>query len=188
MPNVGYIGGDVTLAEKAKLVEQHLSWRSEFAVDGGLRAQCRCGETRWLNWRGRWYCVNCGRWVRYWPVEVREKLESAVKLQKKLNKTRPPRKHVRVGRSKVEQLSPTVLRYTHPCGHTSDDDLSACPDHLDEIAIARFARYWGNSGVNADCPTCKSYMKTRGIRFVTTNRERRKRSCVRCANGRRRKK
>lgn len=60
----GYLGGDVSMAERHRLRAKYLSPIADFARDEGLRNQCRCGGTRYVYWRGRHYCMTCARWVR----------------------------------------------------------------------------------------------------------------------------
>jgi hypothetical protein len=60
----GYLGGDVSMAERYRLRDKHITPLACKAVDFGWRDQCRCGETKYAKWRGRWYCIRCARWVR----------------------------------------------------------------------------------------------------------------------------
>lgn len=64
MANSGYLGGDVSMAERFKLRDKYLAPLADFARDQGLRNQCRCGGTRYVKWRGRWYCIRCARFIR----------------------------------------------------------------------------------------------------------------------------
>ena len=60
--NTGTLGGDSSWYERLRLLERHIEHLQ--AVDLGLRAQCRCGQTLYSKWRGRWVCRRCGRWVK----------------------------------------------------------------------------------------------------------------------------
>lgn len=64
MANAGYLGGDVSMAERYRLRDKYLAPISSQAKDLGWRAQCRCGGTKYVQWRGRWHCIRCARWVR----------------------------------------------------------------------------------------------------------------------------
>lgn len=65
--NSGYLGGDVSMAERHRLRDKYLTPIAYRAVDKGLRCQCRCGGTLYVRWRGRWYCPRDGRWVVTFP-------------------------------------------------------------------------------------------------------------------------
>ncbi len=60
--NTGWLGGDISIAERRVLLERYI--RSLPSHDFGARAQCRCGGTTRALWRKRWHCTICGRWVR----------------------------------------------------------------------------------------------------------------------------
>lgn len=62
MANTGRLGGDVAWSECRRLINKYLAGRP--VIDHGLDRQCRCGGTAYTQWRRRWYCVRCGRWVR----------------------------------------------------------------------------------------------------------------------------
>ena len=62
MSNTGYLGGDVTMAERYRLRDKYLAGLP--VEDLGWRNQCRCGGTQYVCWRHRWYCRVCARWVR----------------------------------------------------------------------------------------------------------------------------
>ena len=68
----GYLGGDVSMEERYRLRDKHITPIACRAVDAGVRDQCRCGEMRWVKWRGRWYCVRCARWVRRLNGELKD--------------------------------------------------------------------------------------------------------------------
>lgn len=63
-PNAGYLGGNVSMAERYRLRDKYLAPIAHRAVDQGPHNQCRCGGTLYVQWRGRWYCPRDGRWVR----------------------------------------------------------------------------------------------------------------------------
>lgn len=71
MQNSGYLGGDVSMAERFRLRDKHLSPHiaAGKARDLGPRNQCRCGRTTYVKWRGRFYCIGCARFVRK-PMNV----------------------------------------------------------------------------------------------------------------------
>ena len=62
MADTGYLGGDVSMAERHRMRDKYLRGRASQNL--GWRAQCRCGGTVYTRWRRRWYCVRCARWVR----------------------------------------------------------------------------------------------------------------------------
>ena len=64
MANSGYLGGDVSMAERYRLRDKYITPLADVTVDGGLENQCRCGGATYVEWRGRYYCVRCARWVR----------------------------------------------------------------------------------------------------------------------------
>ena len=67
MAHSGYLGGDVPMRKRQAMRDHYLSALP--VIDGTWRNQCRCGATRYAKWRGRFYCVNCARWVRALKVE-----------------------------------------------------------------------------------------------------------------------
>jgi hypothetical protein len=62
LANSGYLGGDVSMAERHRMRDKYIAPR--LGVQLGLKAQCRCGGTVYVKWRKRWYCQKCARWVR----------------------------------------------------------------------------------------------------------------------------
>lgn len=62
MANSGYLGGDVSMSRRYELRDKYI--KPLAGEDFGLRRQCRCGQTVYAKWRGRWYCKRCARWVR----------------------------------------------------------------------------------------------------------------------------
>lgn len=64
MANSGYLGGDISMAKKQAMIAKYLHPLASFAVDRGVQNQCRCGGTKYIRWRGRYYCPTCGRWIR----------------------------------------------------------------------------------------------------------------------------
>ena len=64
MANSGYLGGNVSMAERQKMRDKYLRPIGDFARDRGLENQCRCGGTKYVYWRGRHYCIVCARFVR----------------------------------------------------------------------------------------------------------------------------
>lgn len=68
----GYLGGDVSMAERHRLRDKYLKPIADFARDAGLRNQCRCGGTLYVRWRGRHYCMHCARWVRVLIADQRQ--------------------------------------------------------------------------------------------------------------------
>lgn len=61
-------------------------------------------------------------------------------------------------RATAEQIGPTVIRFTYPCGHSSTRDFSKGPraKQMGEFGVRFMARYWRkeNGGVAAPCPKC----------------------------------
>ncbi len=64
MPNTGYLGGNVSMAERYRLRDKYLKPLADRAVKFNWRGQCRCGSMEYVHWRGRWYCIRCARFVR----------------------------------------------------------------------------------------------------------------------------
>lgn len=65
----GYLGGDVSMDERHKLIARHLKHKS--GIDFSYRFMCRCGSTWRVRYRNVWYCNRCGRWTRDWVVRTR---------------------------------------------------------------------------------------------------------------------
>lgn len=53
------------MAERYRLRDKYLEpIAADRAVDAGNENQCRCGNFMYVEWRARWYCCRCARWVR----------------------------------------------------------------------------------------------------------------------------
>lgn len=69
MAHSGYLGGDVSMAERYRLRDKYIAPLADITVDGGWHNQCRCGGTTYVEWRKRFYCTFCARWVKELKAE-----------------------------------------------------------------------------------------------------------------------